>query len=69
MGAVILNAGGLEIMMFIRFFGAYMLIVGATSLIYGAHNRAQKLEDKVARSEARRKTTKKSTKKTTKKRK
>ena len=51
-GMVILNAGDFEIMTFIRFFGAYMLIVGTTSLIYGVHNRAQNIEDKVARSQS-----------------
>lgn len=65
MGAIILNAGDYEVMTFIRFFGAYMLIVGVTSMIYGVHNRAQKIEDKVARSQAAKK---KSAKKTTKKR-
>lgn len=64
MGIVILNAGEFEIMTFIRFFGAYMLIVGVTSMIYGVHNRAQNIEDKIARSQARKsKTTKKTTKK------
>ena len=53
MGAVIINAGSFEIMTFVRFFGAYMLIVGVTSMIYGVHNRAQKIEDKIARKEAR----------------
>lgn len=53
MGAVIINAGSFEIMTFVRFFGAYMLIVGVTSMIYGVHNRAQKTEDKIARKEAR----------------
>lgn len=51
-GMVILNAGDFEITTFIRFFGAYMLIVGTTSLIYGVHNRAQNLEDKAARRQA-----------------
>ena len=59
MGAVILNAGNFEIMTFVRFFGVYLLIVGITSSIYGAHNRAQMIEDRVARSlSARKKTTK-----------
>lgn len=59
MGAVILNAGNFEIMTFVRFFGVYLLIVGITSAIYGAHNRAQMIEDRVARSlSARKKTTK-----------
>ena len=53
MGFVILNAGSFELMTFVRFFGAYLLVVGVTSMVYGVHNRAQKVEDKVARSEAR----------------
>lgn len=52
MGLVILNSGAFELMTFLRFFGVYMLIVGVTSMIYGVHNRAQKIEDSVARSEA-----------------
>lgn len=48
-GAVILNAWNFELTTFVRFFGAYMLIVGATSLIYGVHNHAQDLEDRFAR--------------------
>lgn len=56
MGFVILNAGSFEIMTFIRFFGAYMLIVGVTSMIYGVHNKAQKTEDSIARSESSKKT-------------
>lgn len=51
-GAVILNTGGLELTMFIRFFGAYMMLVGTTSLIYGVHNRSQNIEDKIARKES-----------------
>ena len=64
-GIVILNAGNFEISTFIRFFGTYMLLVGATSLIYGVHNRAQNIEDKIARRESRKKSikTKKSTSK------
>ena len=54
-GIVILNAGNFEISTFARFFGAYMLIVGATSAIYGVHNRAQNIEDKIARKQARKK--------------
>lgn len=50
-GLAILNSGGLEITTFLRFFGAYMLIVGVTSLIYGVHNRSQNIEDKIARSQ------------------
>jgi len=62
-GAVILNAGDFEITTFIRFFGAYMLIVGITSLIYGTHNYSQEKEDKIARSEARKLAAKKRAKK------
>lgn len=51
-GIVIINAGNFEVSTFIRFFGAYMLIVGVTSLIYGVHNRQQGIEDKVARIQA-----------------
>ena len=54
-GTVILNSGNFEIMTFIRFFGAYMLIVSVTSMIYGVHNRAQNIEDKVARKQSRKK--------------
>lgn len=67
MGFVILNAGDFEVMTFIRFFGAYMLVVGTTSLIYGVHNRAQNTEDIVARKAAAKKSTKKTAKKSTKK--
>lgn len=63
MGLVIINAGNFEILTFIRFFGAYLLVVGVTSMIYGVHNRAQKIEDKIARSEARKKVVKKVVKK------
>ena len=66
-GFVILNAGNFEAMTFIRFFGAYMLVVGTTSLIYGVHNRAQNTEDIVARKAAAKKSAKKSTKKSAKK--
>ena len=59
-GVVILNAGNFEVTTFIRFFGAYMLIVGVTSLIYGVHNRSQNIEDKIARKQtAKKKTSKK----------
>lgn len=51
-GAVIINSGDFELTTFIRFFGAYMLLVGASSLIYGVHNRSQNIEDKVARSQS-----------------
>ena len=48
MGIVVLNSGDF----FVRFFGVYLLILGTCSLFYGVHNRAQKLEDRVARKEA-----------------
>lgn len=48
MGIVILNSNEF----FIRFFGVYLLILGTCALFYGVHNRAQKLEDRVARQEA-----------------
>lgn len=67
MGLVIINAGSFELMTFIRFFGAYMLIVGVTSLIYGVHNRSQDAEDTIARKADAKKSAKKSTKKSTKK--
>lgn len=67
MGFVILNAGNFEITTFIRFFGAYLVIVGVTSMIYGVHNRSQNIEDKIARKEVRRKTTAIKAKKSTKK--
>lgn len=51
-GFVIFNSGHLQNIDFIRFFGAYMLILGVGSLIYGVHNREQKIEDQTARSEA-----------------
>ena len=51
-GLAIINAGSFELTTFIRFFGAYVLVVGITSLIYGAHNKNQEVEDKVARKEA-----------------
>lgn len=50
-GFVIFNSGELASVDYIRFFGAYMLILGISSLIYGVHNRAQKIEDHEARSE------------------
>ena len=70
MGFAIFNSGEY----FVRFFGAYLLIIGACSLFYGVHNRSQKLEDKAARKEAaalaaktRKKNLKRSTKKSSKK--
>ena len=52
MGIVILNAGKFEITTFLRFFGAYVIVVGVTSLIYGVHNRSQNIEDRIARKES-----------------
>lgn len=63
-GVVILNSGNFEIMTFMRFFGAYMLIVGIGSMVYGAHNRAQWIEDKIARSESHKKPSNKTSKST-----
>ncbi len=54
-GLVILNSGEFEVTTFIRFFGAYMMIVSLTSLIYGVHNRSQNIEDKIARKQSRKK--------------
>lgn len=48
MGIVILNSGE----RFINFFGIYLLIFGITGLIYGVHNRAQQVEDRIARQES-----------------
>lgn len=47
MGIVTFNSGDL----FFRFFGAYLFALGICSLVYGVHNRAQKLEDHAARQE------------------
>ncbi len=54
-GFVIFNSGHLQNVDFVRFFGAYLLILGTSSLIYSIHNREQQQEDRVARSEAARK--------------
>lgn len=51
-GVVIINSGHLTNVDFVRFFGAYMLIFGISSLIYSLHNRTQQLEDRNARREA-----------------
>ncbi len=69
-GFVIFNSGHLPNIDFLRFFGAYMMILGISSLIYGVHNREQGIEDREARSEAireSRKITKVKGKKSTKK--
>ena len=57
MGVVIFNSGLLREADFVRFFGAYMLILGTSSLIYGIHNRAQKLEAKITRAKSSKKRT------------
>jgi len=49
-GFVIFNSGHLQNIDFLRFFGAYMLILGVSSLDYGIHNREQGIEDREARS-------------------
>ena len=58
MGFIILNAGDFEISTFIRIFGAYMLVVGISSFIYGVHNYDQNQEDLTARKESSKKTKK-----------
>lgn len=57
-GLVIFNSGHLENIEFMRFFGAYMMILGVSSFIYGIHNREQGIEDREARSIAAKKATK-----------
>lgn len=49
--AAILNSGHLGNLDFVRFFGAYMIILGILSLVYGVHNHSQECEDHEARSE------------------
>lgn len=51
-GIVIFNSGHLANVDFLRFFGAYMMILGICSLIYSAHNREQQREDRIARAES-----------------
>ncbi len=58
-GIVILNSGHLANVDFIRFFGAYFLIFGVCSLIYGKHNRTQQ-HDALEASERRAKSSNKS---------
>lgn len=69
MGFIILNSGNFEISTFIRFFGAYMLVVGISSFIYGVHNYDQNQEDITARKESAQKAKKVSTKSKSSKRK
>ena len=64
---VVINAGDLTDVAFVRFFGSYMTIVGACSLIYGVHNRSQLGEDHAARKEAAKKTKKSAKAKSSKK--
>ncbi len=52
MGIVTFNSGNFESSFFIRFFGAYLLVLGVSCLFYSMHNRNQKIEDHVARVEA-----------------
>ncbi len=66
-GLVIFNSGHLENIEFMRFFGAYMMILGVCSLIYGIHNREQGIEDREARSIAAKKAIKTKTSKSTRK--
>ena len=47
-GIIVFNSGDY----FVRFFGVYLLIIGTCSLFYGVHNRAQKIEDRIARRES-----------------
>lgn len=51
-GIVIFNSGHLQNIDFVRFFGAYMLILGVCSLIYSFDNRKQQLEYRSERSAA-----------------
>ena len=69
MGFIILNSGDFEISTFIRIFGAYMLVVGISSFIYGVHNYDQNQEDITARKESAKKAKKVSTKSKSSKRK
>lgn len=43
-GFVILNSGHFHTTTFIKFFGSYMMIFGISQLIYGVHNRNERLE-------------------------
>ena len=70
MGIVILNAGRLGTMHFIKYFGSYMMIFGIVNLIYSVHNREQsndyqqeKIANKKAKLASKTKTVKKSVKK------
>lgn len=63
-GIVIFNSGHLPNIDYVRFFGAYMLILGVCSLIYGVANHVQKQEyHEAALAEARAKRSSRRTKK------
>lgn len=69
MGLVILNCGQLaDTSTYIRFFGSYIFVSGITNLIYGIHNRDQKLTSLAEKAEKRtaKKPAKKQAKKATK---
>lgn len=51
-GFAIFNSGHLANVDFVRFFGAYLMILGVSSLIYSVSNRDQQREDHLARVEA-----------------
>lgn len=64
-GIVIFNSGHLPNIDYVRFFGAYMLILGVCSLIYGVANHVQKQEyHEAALAETRAKRSSRRTKKT-----
>lgn len=56
-GFVVFNSGHLAAGTFVEFFGAYMMILGIGNLIYGVHNRDQKLEAAAIRQNTRNRTT------------
>lgn len=68
LGFVILNSGGANATSFLRAFGIYMIIFGLSSLIYGFHNRDQKLEYRESRKLAAHKTRSSNRRKNAKKR-
>lgn len=49
LGFVILNSGHLAAGTFVKVFASYLVILGVGNLLYGVHNRSQKLEDQEAR--------------------
>lgn len=62
MGIVTFNSSAIHMTEFVRFFGAYMMILGIASLIYAVHNHEEKLDDHKARVEAAHKRSKKTSK-------